>query len=539
MKYTKPFMRNIIVWKVLCLLILTSLNAQSNTAQQTKETTLQQYIAVGNELHKKENYIHSISYFLKATKIAKEIKDRNLLFKAYMKLGNSYYYSWKNEKAIEAYFNALTVAKENKSIDQELIAYSGLIAFLPIIDKEDKAVDFSKYAISLIDKATFKGQKNHVRLLTTVCDAYMAQGDYVAMFPHIVEGIKLAEKLNFQEGLVDLYIKKGKYYRHINKFEKAFECLFEAEKIIKENTIANPFFPTVNTNYALALCFFDLQKYEEAISYLSNSIAIIKEGDLEKDNIINTYKLLADCYSKKENNKEAARLLNKVIDIKDAASHKKNSALNKFHDQDSEKFLGQIVALQNKGKEDRQTINYMFWGIVLATSAFLLTLFVYIKKQQLNKATFKKLLEKISTLEENEKITFLKKSKNELKNIPVDDTTIKGILTRLNKLEAQEYFLNDNCNLRSLAKKTKTNVTYLSQIINNEKGKNFNDYINDLRIEYVLKRLKNDSKFRSFSIKGIANEIGYKSDASFVKHFKNKTGLNPSYYIKELDKIDI
>ena len=510
----------------------------SNTLQDAEKTILQQQIDIGTELQKSENYIKSISYFLEAIKIATAKKNSKLLFKSYMKLGNSYIYSWKNEKAIEAYYNALTIAKKNKSIDEELIAYSGLIAFLPLINKKDKAIDFSIYALSLIDKASFKNKKNHVRVLTTICDAYLANGDYDALFVHVKKGIALAEKLDYKDGLVDLYIKKGKFFRHEKKWEQAFECLYKAEKIIKNNTIANAFIPKVNTNYTIALCFYDLEKYDDAIQYLVNSIAFIKEKDLEKDNVINTYNLLAECYSKKEKYEEASALLTKVIDLKDTARQRKDIATNKFHEQDSENFLLQIVALQNQGEAAKQKLNYMFWGIVIASLAFFLTLILYIKKQQTNQKTFQILLEKISTLEENEKEIYSEKPKSEIKNIPVDDTTLKAIIARLDKLETQEYFLNSNCNSQSIAKKTKTNVTYLSQIINTYKGKSFTDYINDLRIEYVLKRLKNDKKFRSFSIKGIATELGYKTDDSFVKHFKKKTGLNPSYYIKELNKIE-
>lgn len=511
----------------------------SENLQGDKKTILQQQIDIGSELQKKENYIRSISYFLEAIEIAKEVKHDSLLFKSYIKLGKSYLYSWKNEKAIEAYYNALTIAKKNRDIDQELIAYSGLIAFLPLINKEDKAVDFSVYALSLIDKASFKNKKNHVRVLTTICDAYMAQGNYDSMLPHVEKGITLAKKLNYQAGLLDLYIKKGKYFRSKKKWEEAFVYLRKAEAILKGNHIGNSFFPKVNTNYAIALCFYDLEQYDTAITYLLNSIALIKDEDLEKDNVIDTYSLLAKCYSEKGNYKESVALLNTVIDSKDTARHNKDKAINAFHEQDSESFLLQIVALQNQGKEDKQTMNYMLWGIVIATSAFFLILFLYIKKEKANQATFKALIQKISNLEENEKTAAFKKSKNEIKYIVIDDTTVKEIIDRLEKLEDQEYFLKSNCNLTSIAKKTKTNVTYLSQIINNYKGKNFTDYINDLRIEYVLKRLKNDKKFRSFSIKGIATELGYKSDDSFVKHFKNKTELNPSYYIKELNKMEM
>ncbi|MBC8755602.1 tetratricopeptide repeat protein [Kordia sp. YSTF-M3] len=511
----------------------------SENLQDDKTITLQQQIDIGSELQKKENYRRSISYFIAAIEIAKEMQHDSLLFRSYIKLGKSYLYSWKNEKAIEAYYNALTIAKKNKDVDQELIAYSGLIAFLPFINKEDKAVDFSVYALSLVDKASFKNKENHVKVLTTICDAFMAQGDYDSMLPHLEKGIALAEKLNYQAGLLDLYIKKGKFFRHKKKWEQAFLYLHKAETILKENHVANSFFPKVNTNYSLALCYYDLEKYDNAIEYLLNSIALLKDEDLEKDNVIDTYSLLAKCYSKKGNYKESNIALNTVIKLKDSSRLTKDKAINAFHEQDSETFLLQIVALQNQGKEDKQRMSYMLWGIIIASFAFFLILFLYIKKQKANKATFKALIQKKSILEENEKTTAFKKSKNEIKYIAIDDTTVKEIIERLKKLEDQEYFLNSNCSLSSIAKKVKTNVTYLSQIINNYKGKTFNDYINDLRIEYVLNRLKNDKKFRSFSVKAIATELGYKSDDSFVKHFKNKTGLNPSYYIKELNKMEV
>ena len=86
-----------------------------------------------------------------------------------------------------------------------------------------------------------------------------------------------------------------------------------------------------------------------------------------------------------------------------------------------------------------------------------------------------------------------------------------------------------------MAKKVKTNTTYLSKIISTYKQKKFFEYINELRIEYVLKRLKEDSKFRNYSIKHIAEEIGYKSTNSFTKYFKAHTKLYPSYYIKNLE----
>ena len=59
-----------------------------------------------------------------------------------------------------------------------------------------------------------------------------------------------------------------------------------------------------------------------------------------------------------------------------------------------------------------------------------------------------------------------------------------------------------------------------------------------LRIDYVLKELKENKKLRSYTIQAIAEEIGFKKAESFSKAFKKRTGLNPSFYIKQIKKLD-
>jgi len=51
-----------------------------------------------------------------------------------------------------------------------------------------------------------------------------------------------------------------------------------------------------------------------------------------------------------------------------------------------------------------------------------------------------------------------------------------------------------------------------------------------------LQRLKEDFKLRSYTIDAIAHEVGFNNVSTFVKAFKVKTGIYPSYYIKKLNK---
>ena len=90
--------------------------------------------------------------------------------------------------------------------------------------------------------------------------------------------------------------------------------------------------------------------------------------------------------------------------------------------------------------------------------------------------------------------------------------------------------------MHNLSKSLSTNSNYLSKIINFYKGKNFSSYISDLRIDYCVEKLKTDEIFIKYSIKAIAFDIGFNNTESFSKAFYKKTGIYPSFFIKELEK---
>ena len=113
---------------------------------------------------------------------------------------------------------------------------------------------------------------------------------------------------------------------------------------------------------------------------------------------------------------------------------------------------------------------------------------------------------------------------------------IDSILLDLKKFEKNNDFLNNEITLTNLAVDFNTNSSYLSKIINGNKGKNFSTYISNLRIDYCVEKLKTNQKFRRLPIKGIAFEIGFNNTESFSKAFYRKTGIYPSYFIKQIEK---
>jgi YesN/AraC family two-component response regulator len=117
----------------------------------------------------------------------------------------------------------------------------------------------------------------------------------------------------------------------------------------------------------------------------------------------------------------------------------------------------------------------------------------------------------------------------------ISQAVIENISTQLELFEKNQEFLSTEVTLSSLAKVFETNSKYLSQVINQQKEQSFNNYINSLRINYTVEKLKTDLIFRKYSIKAIANEVGFNTTESFSKAFFKNTGIRPSFFIKELD----
>jgi len=93
----------------------------------------------------------------------------------------------------------------------------------------------------------------------------------------------------------------------------------------------------------------------------------------------------------------------------------------------------------------------------------------------------------------------------------------------------QSHFRDHDLTLEKLAKKLKTNRSYLSESINGHFGVNFNQWLNQVRIHEAKKMLV-DEKYTHYSIEGISQEVGFSSISSFNSAFKKETGLTPSVF---------
>lgn len=121
-------------------------------------------------------------------------------------------------------------------------------------------------------------------------------------------------------------------------------------------------------------------------------------------------------------------------------------------------------------------------------------------------------------------------------SVTMTTATERKILIKLYEFERSDIFTNNNISLPYLASLFETNTKYLSFIINTHKKKDFNNYINELRVYYVIKKLKINPKYRKYKIAVLAEEAGFSSQNKFATIFKKVTSMSPSLFIKHLEE---
>lgn len=85
-------------------------------------------------------------------------------------------------------------------------------------------------------------------------------------------------------------------------------------------------------------------------------------------------------------------------------------------------------------------------------------------------------------------------------------------------------------NLDRMATLVNSRTKYVSQVINECYGKNFNAFINEYRIKEACRKLIDIENYGGYTIAAIAESVGFKSNANFNLIFKKVTGFTPSVY---------
>jgi AraC-like DNA-binding protein len=109
----------------------------------------------------------------------------------------------------------------------------------------------------------------------------------------------------------------------------------------------------------------------------------------------------------------------------------------------------------------------------------------------------------------------------------IEEEVIKVINDRIH--------LQPGFSLNHLSQETGVPYHQLTVYFNYYLGISFNDWKNNLRVDYVIEQFA-QGRTRNFTLETLAREAGYLSRSNFVNAFVKKTGMNPSKYLNFLIK---
>lgn len=177
-------------------------------------------------------------------------------------------------------------------------------------------------------------------------------------------------------------------------------------------------------------------------------------------------------------------------------------------------IVGAAFDFTNTFVFDLSYIQYFYFELVLAFVTYYLAVAGYLRSQ-------------------NIEIEFTEKRSAEIETPPSDlppNAEIEKLKNKIQTLmETEKPFLEPALTLNDLAKILGVNSVVVSRAINSGFGKNFNDFINEFRINEVKKKLANGGA-ENLTLLGVAFESGFNSKATFNRAFKKFTGVSPKEY---------
>lgn len=356
--------------------------------------------------------------------------------------------------------------------------------------KSDEAIKCYLKAIEIL--SGLKSMQHLAFANSNLAAEYIKLNKNGLAFPRLQKAIECGEAIKDKLVLCDAYKVTAAYYRKVNNKDKALQYLKMAEAYAKE----------------------------------------IKNPNFLKD-IYNEYSL---CYDAKGDAKNALfylRLKNEIADTIQKQNSKKSyiEMMVKYETMRTKEEMAEAKENASLLREESERKSFIFWSFAWGIAAIAL-IFILIYRKQLSGffSFYKNISRKPFKDNRNNKSVSKAMEKDSPESLQINKEIASPLKEGLRKLiEEDKKYLDCNLTLNETAKILNTNTAYLSRIINEQSGMNFNNYINKYRIEEA-KKLLDTGKQDSMTFEGIGKSCGFLSRSAFNQAFKKFTGLTPTEY---------
>jgi len=454
------------------------------------------YLIKGSYFFRKNNFKKALDNYLSANRYARLYTNEEYIIQS-----NYYVAVLKNrigehEEALKLHLDNYKRIKSNKKqvSDYNYLTYLFALAnTYNDLKLTDSASYYNKIGIKESIKRKNEKKRFHFILNEGVTQYYNKQ--FQRSLDSINKALPYFENIDDKQNSAVGYFYKGKIFLKLNKKEKAIRMFKKVDTVFIESQYV---LPKLRQTYEILINHYSQNKdISQRLSYVTRLLKL--------DSILNDNELYI------------------------------NSKIIKEYD--TSNLLIEKEKIINKLETSKAKTKYIVFTLLALLFATIFAFYYQYKKRQVYKLRFLKLFKEDKGKENLDSLIEVSKENKPNSSLNISSDIIEDILVKLNAFETKQGYLKKGINLGDLAKELKTNANYLSKIVNHYKKQSFINYLNELRINFAIEKIKADSKFRRYTIKAIAQDVGFSNTQSFSKAFFTKTGIIPSYFIKELEKI--
>ena len=471
--------------------------------------------ALGLIFYYQDQNIVSAKYFQNALKQAYAKKNIDFSEKCLNNLGVNYEILGKLDKSLTAYQQSLKIAQKRKD------AFGAAQTNLNIALLKSKAGDYeSAIKLNKIAQDYFLkvGNKENIGLTYLNAAVFYDNKDNAKAIENALKAEVIFENIKDTFNLIKSLHNLNKYYLDVKNEIKA-------DFYFKKADYLSDMFQSYGFKSAILIRGIEVNIQKKNIP-LARKLLQEAEYNLatypneERKNELSAIKVRLNAYEGNiaEFEKSFNRYVNETTKIIEDNFNSDYEEWSIIYEKD--KLTNSLKKLAKANKNKNRTIILFTILIIIFIILLVVGIVFYLKLRtsyrkifQLNHASQVKPI--------HDKIT------SEIDN---NDQKLYLLFTEIQQLmESEKFYLKPSITISDVSTAIGSNDKYISLSVNKFARMNFNYYINTLRIQEAKKKLLEGNT--ESSIQDIAIACGFGNASSFIRVFKQITGLTPAYYV--------
>ena len=333
------------------------------------------------------------------------------------------------------------------------------------------------------------------------------------------------------------------YKRGYDIFDSLYHVIPEDKRFVRYK---------MNASLNRALILMKQGDYLKASKILEEPLGIAEKNRI-KDGQIELYELLSLCHKATDDTLNGLLYENHGLQLKDSLIS--FSQLSRLKDvkanRDTRKIKERLITFESQNK--------MVKTIIVIVSIFFfivccLLFILYNRHKKLKESNHGLYIKNIDILKQNEELSQVRKDYEDLINrldsedkkdekekpaaikytgSNLDESDKSRLMSAImSVMENDNEYLKPDFTIERLSEIVNSKPKSVSQVINEKRECNFNNFINSFRIKEACRRLSDPENYGMLTLDAIAKSVGFRARSSFFNAFKNVTGLTPSQFQK-------